>query len=275
MTQALFAQAFAIQQSANEHTKPQATSQLRQDFDAGDVDLTPFALPREVEAGFPAALRLVSPRELPRRGLGTPTGRVALLHALAHIEFNAINLALDAVLRFQSMPRDFYADWLQVADEEARHFSMLQARLQELGSAYGQLPAHDGLWDMAQKTAHSLVARMALVPRVMEARGLDVTPTLIEKLDRLGDPASAEILRVIWEEEIGHVAIGTRWFHYACQQQQLAPEPTYFALLQQLLHGDIRGPLHHEARRQAGFSASELQRLEALVAQQASAHALA
>ena len=217
-----------------------------------------------VAPGRPARPVLVHPRDLPRRRPGSPEGRLALIHAIAHIEFNAINLALDAVWRFRGMPRDYCGDWLQVAAEEAKHFSLLEARLEALGHRYGDLPAHNGLWDMALRTAHDPLHRMALVPRVMEARGLDVTPGMIRRFRELGDVSTAEVLEVILAEEVGHVAAGTRWFRYLCRQRRLAPEATYFALLGDYLGDDIRCPLHLDARRAAGFSDSELERLKAI-----------
>ncbi|MEJ2654165.1 MAG: ferritin-like domain-containing protein [Acidihalobacter sp.] len=152
---------------------------------------------------------------MPRRGLGTREGRAALVHAVAHIEFNAINLALDAVYRFRSLPRAYYDDWLRVADEEARHFMLLADRLTDFGMRYGDLPAHNGLWEMAVKTADDWLLRMALVPRVLEARGLDVTPGMIERLRQAGDMETVAALEVILREEVGHVAIGSRWFEEA------------------------------------------------------------
>ena len=213
--------------------------------------------------GRPPRPVLVSPRELAQRPLGTTEGRIALVHAVAHIEFNAINLALDAVYRWPEMPREFHDDWLGVAADEARHFTMLAGRLEELGAAYGDLPAHNGLWEMAVRTASDPVARMALVPRVLEARGLDVTPGMIERLRRAGDGRTVELLEVILTEEVAHVAAGTRWFHWLCARESLDPEQTFFDLLASAAPGAIRGPFNIVARRQAGFSEAELRRLEA------------
>lgn len=212
--------------------------------------------------GRPDKPDLVSPRDLPRRRNNQQTGHTTLIHAICHIEFNAINLALDAIARFANMPDDFYRDWLQVADEEAKHFSMLSAHLQQAGYAYGDFPAHDGLWEMAQKTHHDPLTRMALVPRVLEARGLDVTPGMMNKLRGSGDLAAVEILEVILREEIGHVAIGTRWFNYLCEQRDLEPTHTFTTLLKTYFNGEIRGPFHIEARKQAGFTDAELDWLE-------------
>jgi len=214
-------------------------------------------------AGRPDRPGLVSPASLPRRGLGTVSGRIALLHAVAHIEFNAINLALDAAVRFNGMPHDFYRDWLSVAFDEARHFRLLAARLDELGAAYGDLPAHNGLWEMAEKTAHDPLVRMALVPRVLEARGLDVTPGMIEKLRGAGDDQSVACLEIILEEEVRHVAIGSRWFRHLCAERGLAPESTFQSLLHEHYAGGLRGPFNHPARLAAGFTESELAELEA------------
>lgn len=217
--------------------------------------------------GRPPRLRIVAPRELPRRrALGTPTGRFALLHALAHIEFNAINLALDAAYAFAGMPPGFYSDWLQVAREEALHFSLLSQRLEDLGGCYGDLPAHDGLWEAARATADDAMARMALVPRVLEARGLDVTPALLQRLQTVGDAQSAAILERIEADERGHVAIGSRWFTYLARRAGVDPEATFFTLLDRHYRGRILGPLAREARLQAGFTVRELDLLEARAA---------
>lgn len=207
--------------------------------------------------GRPQRPPLVRPRDVPTRGLGSAAGRAALAHAVAHIEFNAINLALDACLRFSAMPAQYYCDWLRVAQDEARHFSMMRARLRDMGYDYGDFPAHNGLWEAAEKTADDVLARMALVPRVLEARGLDVTPHMIHRLEEVGDQATADILQVILAEEVPHVAIGTRWFRHVCAQRQLEPAKTFRELLQQ--HGvHIRAPLNWPARMEAGFEAAEV-----------------
>jgi len=216
--------------------------------------------------GRPDRPELVDATRVPRRRLGSARGRAALVHAIAHIEFNAINLALDAVYRFRDMPHGYYRDWLSVAADEARHFRLLQKRLRELGSEYGDFPAHNGLWEMAEKTADSCLVRMALVPRVLEARGLDVTPGMIERLSAAGDSETVAALKVILAEEIRHVAIGTRWFNYCCEQEGLAPLQTFLDLLEQHFSGSIRGPFNISARRQAGFSEEEMQALTAGIA---------
>ncbi|MGD8843332.1 MAG: ferritin-like domain-containing protein [Gammaproteobacteria bacterium] len=214
--------------------------------------------------GRPARPHLVAPRDLPNRKLGSTEGRAGLLHALAHIEFNAINLAWDAVYRFRGLPQAYYRDWARVAKEEAYHFRLLCERLGELGYAYGDFDAHDGLWEMACKTAHDPLVRMALVPRVLEARGLDVTPAILERLRKSGDARAVEILRIILRDEIGHVEIGTRWFRYLCAQRGLAPEATFVDLLNEYMRGRVKKPFHYEARQRAGFNELEMQYLEEL-----------
>lgn len=209
--------------------------------------------------GRPDKPCLVPPRDLPRRSLSKEQGRIALIHAITHIEFNAINLALDAIYRFQNLPNEYYTDWLHVAYEEAQHFLMLRNRLHKLGYDYGSFEAHNGLWEMAVKTSDHVITRMALVPRVLEARGLDVTPGMIKKFQEHGDNATANILKIIFEQEIGHVAIGSRWFKYACKQQNVMPEPTFQNLLRTHFSGQLRGPFELEARRKAGFTATELE----------------
>lgn len=207
--------------------------------------------------GRPARPVLVGPREVPFRGLGSAEGRAALVHAVAHIEFNAVNLALDAALRFDGLPPGYYADWIGVARDEARHFGMLVARLAELGHAYGDFTAHNGLWEAAQKTAHDPLLRMALVPRVLEARGLDVTPGMIHRLREVGDARTADVLGVILDEEVAHVAIGTRWYRHLCDLRGLEPVATFRALLAEH-RVRLQLPLNHTARTRAGFEPAEL-----------------
>jgi len=210
------------------------------------------------DVGRPPLPRLVEPRQLSQRGLGTPAGRAAFIHAIAHIEFNAVNLALDAVYRFRGMPAQFYADWLSVAEDEARHHALLAERLKAHGHAYGDFDAHNGLWQMALATQHSCLERMALVPRVLEARGLDVTPMMIERLERAGDHETAEVLRLILREEVRHVAIGSHWFTWCCTHAGVDPESTFEHLIQTHARGAIRAPFNHEQRRAAGFSEREM-----------------
>jgi uncharacterized ferritin-like protein (DUF455 family) len=198
------------------------------------------------------------------RRVNCPKGRAALVHAVTHIEFNAVNLAWDAVYRFRGLPRAWYDDWVGVAAEEARHFTMMRGRLRALGFDYGDFPAHNGLWELARETAEDPLIRMALVPRVMEARGLDVTPAMIERLRAAGDTESADCLAVILDEEVGHVAAGNRWFRHLCAERGLDPEAAWFDLLSRHLRGEIRCPLNLPARRRAGFAETELERLNAL-----------
>lgn len=212
-------------------------------------------------AGRPDKPVLTRPREVARRSLHTPEGRKAFMHAIAHIEFNAINLACDAVHRFRGMPREYYGDWIGVAADEARHFSLIEDYLNNLGGRYGDFPAHGGLWDMAERTAHDVLARMALVPRVLEARGLDVTPSMIERLQAANDTDAADILKIIYREEIGHVAAGSRWFRYLCIQRGLQPRDTFRELVRTHFTGELRGPFNMEARMMAGFEAEELEGL--------------
>lgn len=245
--------------------KCEAIEKLYGEWLAGGINPGPAAAGEDslLEPGRPDKPLLVSPRELPKRSLHTPDGRVAFMHAIAHIEFNAINLACDAVYRFHGMPVEYYGDWLSVAADEARHFMLLSEYLSGQGRTYGDYPAHGGLWDMALKTRHDVLIRMALVPRVLEARGLDVTPTMIGKLRAVGDIAAAGILEVIYREEIRHVEIGSRWFRYFCEQRRLEPERTFFQLVEEYLAGELRGPFNVAAREQAGFTQGELMKLTA------------
>ena len=211
--------------------------------------------------GRPQRPVLVAPKDVPQRSLGSTDGRAALLHALAHIEFNAINLALDAVWRFAGMPDAFYRDWLKVAVEEAYHFRLLRERLATLGYAYGDFPAHNGLWEMAEKTKGDVLARLALVPRTLEARGLDASPPIRAKLAGTGDMESAAILDIILRDEIGHVAIGNHWYRYVCERHGLNPVRTYAELAELHRAPRLRGPFNLEARRAAGFEQAELDAL--------------
>ena len=219
----------------------------------------PAALP-----GRPERPALISPAQVPQRSVHSVEGRAALIHAICHIEFNAINLALDAVWRFGGMPEDFYRDWLRVAVEEAYHFSLLHTHLQTLGHRYGDFPAHDGLWAMCEKTQDDITARMALVPRTLEARGLDATPLIQTKLRAVGTPdalAACDILGIILRDEIGHVAIGNRWYRWLCARQGLEPVAYYRVLARQYGAPRLKGPFNTDARRQAGFLDTELSAL--------------
>lgn len=236
---------------------------LAQVAELGGADADELAqstdVPRAVPVpGRPACPALVASKQLPRRGLGSPAGRVALIHAVAHIEFNAINLALDAAYRFRGMPAVYYRDWLRVAADEARHFHMLQHRLHELGHTYGDFDAHNGLWEMAVKTAHDVLVRMALVPRVLEARGLDVTLGMIKRLQQAGDDETVAILKTILAEEVPHVGIGSHWFRYCCEARAMDADQTFADLCQQYMGANLKGPYNETARLQAGFSAAEM-----------------
>ena len=226
------------------------------DADAG-LELTArLTLP-----GRPERPHLVDPASVPRRSPFTAEGRAALLHAVAHIEFNAINLALDAVWRYAGMPQAFYRDWWLVAADEARHFNLLRTHLQSLGHDYGDFDAHDGLWSMAEKTADDIVARMALVPRTLEARGLDATPPMQARLARAGDQRAVEILGVILHDEVQHVAIGNRWYRWLCEEHGLDPQAHYPVLAQRYGAPRLKGPFNLEARSRAGFTDEELSML--------------
>jgi uncharacterized ferritin-like protein (DUF455 family) len=216
--------------------------------------------------GCPQRPELRTHLDVPKRSPFTPEGLAALLHAVAHIEFNAINLALDAIWRFGAMPLAYYRDWLKVADEEALHFNLLRDLLQSMGYDYGDFPAHTGLWDMTQKTEGDVLARMALVPRTLEARGLDATPPMQAKLRRVASPdalRAVAILDILLRDEIGHVAIGNHWYRHVCGLRGLEPLATYAALSQQYGAPRLKGPLNLEARRAAGFDAAELALLSA------------
>lgn len=215
--------------------------------------------------GRPDAPELVPPQQVKQRSVQSPEGRAVLLHALAHIEFNAVNLALDAVWRYPGMPEGFYRDWLRVAREEAYHFDLLNTHLGTLGHVYGDFPAHNGLWEMAEKTREDLLARLALVPRTLEARGLDASPLIRDKLISAGDKDGGAILDIILRDEIGHVAIGNHWFRYLCDQQGLDPVACYAELAQRYSAPKLRGPFNLEARRLAGFDEAELAALQGTV----------
>jgi uncharacterized ferritin-like protein (DUF455 family) len=262
----LFAAAHACLRADTIDAKLALTADVAAAFARGELAITEHAQPPELirAPGRPSRPELVAPRDTAHRGLGSAEGRAAFIHAIAHIEFNAIDLAWDAVYRFRNMPPQFYADWVGVAADEARHFALLQARLADLGHAYGDFPAHNGLWEMAEKTADSCTARMALVPRVLEARGLDVTPGMIMRLRGLGDHASAGILALILEEEVAHVAAGSRWFAWCCARDGVDPTATFGALVEGEAKGAIRGPFNREARHAAGFGADEMILLERL-----------
>jgi len=219
--------------------------------------------------GRPERPQRVGATAVPRRSPFTADGRAALVHSICHIEFNAINLALDALWRFDGMPPDYYRDWLRVADEEAKHFGLLHAHLQTLGHRYGDFPGHDGLWTMCEKTAGDVLARMALVPRTLEARGLDATPLIQAKLRRVDTPdahAVVAILDIILRDEIGHVAIGNHWYRWLCERTGQDPEALYPQLVAHYEAPRLKPPFNHEARGRAGFSEQELRALDGAAA---------
>lgn len=261
--QDLFQTALACLMASNTAKKIALTDTAAQDWRKGRLLVASNHIPAFISTpGRPRKPRLVSPRELPQRNTHTEQGRAALIHALCHIEFNAINLAWDAVYRFPEMPDGYYRDWIQIAKEEAYHFSLLQEHLRTLGYAYGDFDAHDGLWDLARETAHDPLVRMALVPRVMEARGLDVTPGIMRKLQAAGDARAVEILQIIHNDEIGHVETGSRWFRYLCEQRKLSSEVVFKKLYAKYMKGKVKTRIDHKVRKRAGFSEKELAYLE-------------
>jgi uncharacterized ferritin-like protein (DUF455 family) len=259
----LFQQIEAAILASNADHKCDLTTQLHHDWRRGDLNYQPQSviLPFD-DPGRPQKPELVDPRKLERRSVATESGRICLLHAFAHIEFNAINIALDAAYRFREMPRQFVSDWLLVASEEARHFQLLSRELERRGSYYGAHRAHRGLWDMVCKTRDNVLHRMAMVPRVMEARGLDVTPAMIVKFKQLGDQVAVGILETIYRDEVGHVRIGNHWYQQLCAQQKLDAEETFRELIKVYMGGKLRGPFNWPARLEAGFQAAELSALE-------------
>jgi len=240
-----------------------STQRLAQDISKENSQLDHNYCAKDIlEPGLPEGLEMVAPRKLKRRGIQSQQGRNVLMHAIAHIEFNAINLALDAAYRFRNQPFDYYQDWIGVAADEARHFNLIRDYLLKNECDYGDYPVHNGLWDMAVQTANDVVARMALVPRVLEARGLDVTPNMIKKLESVNDASAAEILNIIYQDEIGHVKIGSYWFNYQCQQRDLEPRETFIEMIKIHLHGELKGPFNIAARLQAGFDEIEMNNLD-------------
>jgi len=214
--------------------------------------------------GRPAKPNLVAPKFVPKRKMDTVEGRAILWHSLAHIEFNAMNLALDAIWRFSNMPQAYYEDWLRVAKEESYHFSLINAHLQSFGFSYGDFPAHNSLWEMVERTTDSVIARMALVPRTMEARGLDAVPEIRDRFKQIKDERAVEILEIILHDEIGHVLVGNRWFNFLCANEGLSPIATYRELAEKYRAPTLRGPFNFDAREQAGFTSEELEILESL-----------
>jgi len=268
MTDSVFEMAESVLLSEDTDSKVEISLEAGERFKLDALRLDSENIPVDIgQVKMPPSPMLVDPRHLPKRKLTSKEGRIALLHSVAHIEFSAIQLAWDHLYRFRGMPEAYYWDWLGVAVEEARHFAMIRERLRQLDADYGDLPAHGGLWSLACETAYDVMARMALVPRFMEARGLDVTPGIMERLAAVGDDESVACLRVILEDEVGHVALGSRWFLWLADQRSLDAENTYFDLLDRHMEGQARGPFNDELRRKAGFSEGELTRLQGRVSQ--------
>ena len=255
--QSLSSAACAVLRTGDPAAKAALTAAVAREWQRGSIVAIGDDAPPE-RPSRPERPQLLAPKYVKRRRISPhPAGRIALLHALAHIELNAIDLAWDVIARFRAvpgLPRDFFDDWVGVATEEAKHFTLLSARLAALGAAYGDLPAHDGLWQAAEATAHDLAARLAVVPLVLEARGLDVTPDMILRLDKAGDRDSAAILQIIHDEEIGHVAVGHRWFEHCCREAGRDPVTAYHALVRTYFRGTIKPPFNHASRARAGFA---------------------
>ncbi len=258
--QTLLAAGRCVLASASPPAKSAAAAEALRLLDAGAPvgDLAAPAPP--IRPARPALPQLVPPGEVPRRRLGSPAGRAALLHAVAHIEFNAIDLAFDMAVRFAPEvarldldPGAFVADWFGVGGEEARHFSLIEARLARFNCAYGDLPAHDGLWEAAERTADDLAARLVVAPLILEARGLDVTPDMIRRLRAAGDQESAAMLEIVYRDEIGHVSCGKRWFHMVCQQLGQDPARTFQDLRKRRFAGALKAPFNYSARDAAGL----------------------
>jgi uncharacterized ferritin-like protein (DUF455 family) len=262
----LRATALAILASSDAQTK---VSQLLKLFDEYQQQRVTLDVSRKIDSqdlilpGRPVKPELVLPKLVPKRRMDTPEGRAGLLHSLAHIEFNAMNLALDAIWRFPDMPKEYYEDWLKVAKEEAYHFSLVNEHLHTLGFAYGDFPAHNSLWEMVERTTDSVIARMALVPRTMEARGLDAVPSIRDRFKQIKEARAVEILEIILNDEIGHVLIGNRWFNFLCSKENLSPITAYRELAGKYRAPVLKGPFNIEARKQAGFTSEELSLLGA------------
>ena len=240
---------------------------LFEDYQQKLVGLNPSATfnPQDLKLpGRPEKPELIPPLQVPKRRMDSVEGRVSLLHSLAHIEFNAMNLALDAIWRFPDMPKQYYEDWLQVAKEESYHFTLVNEYIQTFGFKYGDFSAHNSLWEMVERTTDSVIARMALVPRTMEARGLDAVPGIRDRFKQIKDAKAVEILEIILHDEIGHVFIGNRWFNFLCGNSGLSPITTYREFAKKYQAPTLRGPFNLVARQQAGFTTEELDLLQSL-----------
>lgn len=265
MKMSLFPRVLDCLMATDPEIKINKTYQCFDDLNAGKLAYEhDFAVNRIEIPGRPDKPELVEPRKVSKRSINTVEGRIILAHSITHIEFNAINLALDAAYRFRNMPESFYIDWIKVAKEEADHFSLLNNYLNDHGCKYGDLSAHNGLWEMALKTDENVLERMALVPRVLEARGLDVAPGMIKKLEAAGDLDFVDCLNIIYKEEIGHVAIGSHWFRYCCEIEGVDSRQTFMKLLKFHMNSGLKGPFDEWSRLQAGFSEEEMSDLKLL-----------
>lgn len=265
MSTNFYTTAYDCLMASNPETKVKMTQLCYTDLVSGkftfdhDSDVETIEVP-----GRPVKPELTDPRKVSKRSIHTTEGRAILAHAVAHIEFNAINLALDAAYRFRNLPQTFYLDWMKVASEEAYHFTLMTSYLTLHGYQYGDYAAHNGLWEMALKTDTNLLERMALVPRVLEARGLDVTPGMIKKLEQAGDTEFVDSLKIIYKDEIGHVAIGSHWFRYCCELEGVNARDTFINLLTLHMNNGLRGPFDEWSRLQAGFTEEEMSDLKLL-----------
>ncbi len=259
----LYRQAKTCFLAADPDEKIEHTREAMGAWQAGKLCWTEGEEPQTLNhPGRPDKPDIVQPKDLPKRNINSETGRAALIHAMAHIELTAIDLAWDSIYRYRNMPEAYYDDWVKCANEEAGHFLLLRERLRELGFDYGSFPAHNGLWDMAVTTAGDLMDRMGIVHRVFEARALDVVPGILHKFELQNDTAMVKALTVICNDEVGHVSAGTRWFRYRCEQERIDPDATFFSLLKKYMRNSLAGPFNHEIRRQCGFSENELDYLE-------------
>jgi len=242
-------------------TKVGLVSQLFEDYQERRITLNSSEVLNQGELelpGRPSKPELIPPLQVPKRRMDTVEGRASLLHSLAHIEFNAINLALDAIWRFPNMPDQYYEDWLKVAKEESYHFTIVNEHIRSFGFTYGDFPAHNSLWEMVERTKDAVIARMALVPRTMEARGLDAVPMIRDRFKQIKELTAVDILEIILRDEVGHVAIGNHWFNFLCTKEGLSPISAYRDLAKKYCAPKLRGPFNLDARRQSGFSEEEL-----------------
>lgn len=258
MSETLAALAEAVLRTADGHEKAALSAEAAARWFASREAGAPLPIGSAEPPDRPARPErpaLLDPRDVPRRRPGSAAGRIAMLHAVAHIELNAIDLHWDIVARFTAtpMPLGFYDDWVKAAAEEARHFNLVTGVLEAHGSLYGALPAHAGMWRAAEDTAADLMGRLAVVPMVLEARGLDVTPDMIALFETAGDARAVEALRVIYAEEVGHVAYGSKWFHFLCGRHELDPKEQFHALVRRYFHGFLKPPFNEEKRAEAGL----------------------